>query len=258
MSMEGKQVPQVTLKSKQRSINLLDISTEKIFSGKKVVFFALPGAFTPTCTMEQLPRYEQLSKPFKDNGIDEVVCLSVNDPFVMERWGIELNIKEVKLLSDGNCEFTKKMDAGIDLSGACLGMRSRRYSMYVENGVIQKMFLESGDSPTDMTVSDADTMYKYLFPKKDAIPNITLIVLDGCPDCAKMRLLLESADIPFEQLRYGTDLKGSAMKALTGEKTFPQIFIDGKHISSSIFMEGKHLRSTPDVLAKILESAKQK
>ena len=256
MSMEGKQVPNCVFKSKKRSISLLDISTDKIFKGKKVVFFALPGAFTPTCTMEQLPRYEQLAKLFIENGIDEVVCLGVNDPFIMEKWGEDMHINEVRILADGNAEFTKAMGMDIDLSGAGLGTRSKRYSMYVEDGVIKKMFIEDEGNPTGMSVSDADTMFKYLFPNKPAVPNIALIVQPGCPDCAKMKLMLEEAKLPYEQLRYGYEVLGSMMKAITGESTFPQVFIDGKHIPSEIFMDGKSLKNSSNLLSKILDHAK--
>lgn len=257
MSMEGKQIPQATFRSKNRSINLLDIPSSKVFDGKKVILFALPGAYTPTCTMEQLPRYEQLARLFKDNGIDKIVCVSVNDPFVMEKWGEYLGIREVELLSDGNGEFTKKMGMAIDLSGASLGTRSRRYSMYVENGEIKKMFIENPDAPIDMNVSDADTMYKYLYPNKAELPNISLIVQVGCPDCAKMKLLLNGANLPFEEMRYGYEVKGVGLKALANNKVFPQIFIDGKHIDSSIYMDGRTLKATPEILAKILEAGKK-
>lgn len=256
MSMEGKQIPSCVFKSKKRSISLLDVSTDKIFRGKKVVFFALPGAFTPTCTVEQLPRYEQLAKLFKENGIDEVACLGVNDPFIMEKWAEDLNINEVRILADGNAEFTKAMGMDINLNSAGLGIRSKRYSMYVEDSVIKKMFIEDEANPVGMTVSDADTMFKYLFPSKPAVPNIALIVQPGCPDCAKMKMMLEGAKLPYEQLRYGYEVMGSMMKAITGESTFPQIFIDGKHIPSEIFMDGKSLKNSSNLVDKILAYVK--
>ncbi len=256
MLLEGSQVPSCVFKSKKRSIVLLDISTDKIFKGKKVVFFALPGAFTPTCTIEQLPRYEQLARLFKQNGIDEVVCLAVNDPFIMDKLGEDMHINEVRMVADGNAEFTKAMGMDINLGAAGLGIRSRRYSMYVEDGVIKKLFVEDDANPTGLSVSDADTMYKYLFPGKPAVPNIALIIQPGCPDCAKMKLMLEEAGLPYEQLRYGYEVFGSMMKAITNEITFPQVFIDGKHIPSEIFMEGKSLRTSANLLNKILDYVK--
>jgi peroxiredoxin len=143
-----------------------DLTTEEIFGGKNVVLFALPGAFTPTCSTSHLPRYEELYDEFKALGVDEIVCLSVNDAFVMFQWGRSHNAKNVFLLPDGNGEFTRKMGMLVDKSNLGFGMRSWRYSMYVEDGKIEKMFVEdefNDNCPTDpFEVSDADTMLNYL------------------------------------------------------------------------------------------------
>lgn len=143
-----------------------DLSTDEIFKGKNVVLFSLPGAFTPTCSTSHLPRFEELYNEFKDQGVDAVVCVSVNDAFVMYQWGKSQNAKNVFLLPDGNGEFTRKMGMLVDKSNLGFGMRSWRYSMYVEDGAIKKAFVEGdyGDNcPTDpFEVSDADTMLNYL------------------------------------------------------------------------------------------------
>ena len=131
-----------------------------------MVLFSLPGAFTPTCSTSHLPRYEELYEDFKAQGVDAVVCLSVNDAFVMFQWGKSQNAKNVFLLPDGNGEFTRKMGMLVDKRNLGFGQRSWRYSMYVENGEIKKLFAEPGysdDCPTDpFEVSDADTMLNYL------------------------------------------------------------------------------------------------
>lgn len=143
-----------------------DLSTDDVFKGRNVVVFSLPGAFTPTCSTSHLPRYEELYDEFKAQGVDAVVCLSVNDAFVMFQWGKSQNAKNVFLLPDGNGEFTRKMGMLVDKSNLGFGMRSWRYSMYVEDGEITKMFSEAGyedNCPTDpFEVSDADTMLNYL------------------------------------------------------------------------------------------------
>jgi len=143
-----------------------DVSSDDIFKGRNVVVFSLPGAFTPTCSTSHLPRYEELYDEFKGQGVDAVVCLSVNDAFVMFQWGKSQGAKNVFLLPDGNGEFTRKMGMLVDKSNLGFGMRSWRYSMYVEDSDIKKMFSEAGyeDScPTDpFEVSDADTMLDYL------------------------------------------------------------------------------------------------
>jgi thioredoxin-dependent peroxiredoxin len=167
-------VPHATFKTRVRNEALggsnpyewRDLTTEEIFGGKNVVLFSLPGAFTPTCSTSHLPRYEELYDEFKALGVDEIVCLSVNDAFVMFQWGRSQNAKKVFLLPDGNGEFTRKMGMLVDKSNLGFGMRSWRYSMYVEDGKIEKMFIEdefNDNCPTDpFEVSDADTMLNYL------------------------------------------------------------------------------------------------
>ena len=168
------QVPAVTFKTRVRNEALggpnpfewKDLTSEEIFRGKRVVLFALPGAFTPTCSTSHLPRYEALYEEFKALGVDRVVCLSVNDAFVMFQWGKSQGANNVFLLPDGNGEFTRKMGMLVDKSNLGFGMRSWRYSTYVVDGEIEKMFVEPGfddKCPTDpFERSDADTMLAYL------------------------------------------------------------------------------------------------
>lgn len=171
---EGTKVPDVVFKTRVRDESVPgsnpfrwhDLSTSDLFTGKKVIVFSLPGAFTPTCSSSHLPRYEQLYDEFKDLGVDSIVCLSVNDAFVMFKWGREQGAKNVFLLPDGNGEFTRKMGMLVDKSNIGFGYRSWRYSMLVNDGKIEKIFSEKGfadnygDDPFD--VSDADTMLAYL------------------------------------------------------------------------------------------------
>ncbi|MFA7252307.1 MAG: peroxiredoxin [Candidatus Paceibacterota bacterium] len=143
-----------------------DVSSLDLFRKKRIVLFALPGAFTPTCSSTHLPGYEANYAKFKKLGIDEVYCLSVNDAFVMFNWAKDLKIKKVKLLPDGSGLFTKKLGMLVKKDNLGFGDRSWRYSMYVVNGEIKKMFIEAGkknNCPTDpFEVSDAETMLKYL------------------------------------------------------------------------------------------------
>lgn len=167
-------VPDVTFKTRVRNDALegpnpfewKDVTSDDIFKGKKVVVFSLPGAYTPTCSTSHLPRYEELYEEFKSLGVDAVVCISVNDAFVMYNWGQAQNAKNVFLLPDGSGEFTRKMGMLVDKDNLGFGYRSWRYSMVVDNGEVTKMFAEAGFSdncPTDpFEVSDADTMLAYL------------------------------------------------------------------------------------------------
>jgi thioredoxin-dependent peroxiredoxin len=167
-------VPDVVFKTRVRDESVggpnpfrwQDRTTQEIFGGKRVVVFSLPGAFTPTCSSTHLPRYEELYDEMKGLGIDEIYCLSVNDAFVMFQWGKNLGAEKVKLLPDGNGEFTRKMGMLVEKSNLGFGLRSWRYSMVVNDGTIEKVFAEPGYSDNCETdpfeVSDADTMLAYL------------------------------------------------------------------------------------------------
>lgn len=167
-------VPDVVFKTRVRDESIggdnpfkwYDLTTDELFAGKKVVVFSLPGAFTPTCSTSHLPRYEALYEEFKAQGVDSIVCISVNDAFVMYQWGLKQGAKNVFLLPDGNGEFSRKMGMLVDKSNLGFGMRSWRYSMLVDDKKVEKVFVEPefGDNcPTDpFEVSDADTMLKYL------------------------------------------------------------------------------------------------
>jgi len=148
------------------AFNWRDRTTEEIFSGRKVVMFALPGAFTPTCSSTHLPGYEQHFNDFQKLGVDEVICLAVNDAFVMNSWAKELETKNITMLPDGNADFTRSMDMLVKKEDLGFGERSWRYSMYVEDGEIIKIFIEQGftdNCPDDpFEVSDAETMLAFL------------------------------------------------------------------------------------------------
>jgi len=167
-------VPDVTFKTRVRDETVegpnpyrwQDRTTDEIFSGRRVVVFALPGAFTPTCSSTHLPGYEDNFQAFKDLGIVEVICLSVNDAFVMFQWGKAQGVEKITMLPDGSGEFTRKMGMLVDKDNFGFGYRSWRYSMLVEDGEITKLFAEPGyadNCPDDpFEVSDAQTMLDYI------------------------------------------------------------------------------------------------
>ena len=150
-----------------------DVTSDDIFRGRRIVVFALPGAFTPTCSSTHLPRYEALHAEFRDAGVHDIYCLSVNDAFVMFQWGRQIGAKRVKLLPDGNGEFTRKMGMLVNKENLGFGMRSWRYAMIVDDGRIEKMFVEPdfGDlCPTDpFEVSDADNVLAWLRGREAAV-----------------------------------------------------------------------------------------
>ncbi len=172
--VEGGNVPQITFKTRVRDESVAgenpfrwqDVTTDDIFKGKNIVVFALPGAFTPTCSSTHAPGYESKYDEMKALGVDEVICLSVNDAFVMYQWKKHLGLEKVFMLPDGNGDFTREMGMLVKKNNLGFGDRSWRYSMHVVDGVIKKMFVEPGfedNCPTDpFEVSDAATMLTYL------------------------------------------------------------------------------------------------
>ena len=138
-----------------------DVSTSDLFKGKKVVIFSLPGAFTPTCSGQQLPSYDEMYSQFKDKGIDDVYCISVNDAFVMNAWARDLGIKNVKMIPDGDGTFTRSMGMLVNKPKQGFGMRSWRYAAIVNNGTIENMFIEPGQND----FSDDDDPYTVSSPE---------------------------------------------------------------------------------------------
>jgi peroxiredoxin len=139
----GDRIPSVTLKT-MGAKGPENISTDQIFTGKKVVLFALPGAFTPTCSAAHLPGYVANADTIKARGVDTIVCLSVNDAFVMGAWGKAQNAEEILMLADGNAEFAKALGLTLDGTGFGMGLRSQRFAMVVDNGTVTHLAVEQG------------------------------------------------------------------------------------------------------------------
>ena len=143
MRKEGYQIPQVEFVFRE-SGKFVTRTTADLFDGKRVVVFSLPGAFTPTCSSYQLPGFEEKYDDFRSLGIDDIYCISVNDGFVMNAWAQDQNIEKVKLIPDGNAYFTRSMGMLVNKSNLGFGNRSWRYAAVVQNGIIEKLFVEAG------------------------------------------------------------------------------------------------------------------
>ncbi|MFT4836679.1 MAG: glutaredoxin-like protein [Psychromonas sp.] len=231
-NIEGQKIPNVTFPIRQGD-QWVNVSTDELFAGKTVVVFALPGAFTPTCSSAHLPRYNELAGVFKKNGVDEVVCFSVNDTFVMNAWLADQEAENITVVPDGNGTFAEGMGMLVDKSDLGFGKRSWRYSMIVKDGVIEKMFIEPNQPGDPFEVSDADTMLNYINPNAKAPAAVTLFTKPGCPFCATAKAALKDNDIAFEEIVLGKDATSVSLRAVSGKSTFPQLFVDGKHIGDS-------------------------
>lgn len=233
-SREGQRVPEVTFRIRQNN-QWVNLTTEDIFKGKNVVLFALPGAFTPTCSSAHLPRYNELAPVFKSNGIDSIVCVAVNDGFVMEAWGADLNADNIFLLADGNGEFAEQMGMLVDKRELGFGKRSCRYSMLVRDGVIEKQFIEPG---AGLEVSDADTMLKYINASARVPKRISIFTKPNCPHCARAKERLQEAGYSYEEISLGgRGVTYSTLAAVTGRGTTPQVYVEGEHIGSADELE---------------------
>ena len=233
---EGQRVPQVTLRTRQDG-QWKDVTTDSIFKGKTVVLFALPGAYTPTCSTTHLPRYNELAATFSKLGVDDIVCLSVNDSFVMSEWQEDQNAPHITFLPDGNGEFSEQIGMLVDKANLGFGKRSWRYSMLVKDGVIQKQFIEPDKEGDPFEVSDADTMLAYLAPGASAPEPVVVFAKPGCPHCARAKALLDGHGIAYEVVELGKGITFSTIRAVSGKGTAPQVFIGGRMIGGADELE---------------------
>jgi glutathione-dependent peroxiredoxin len=233
---EGQRVPHATFMTR-RDHEWVNVSTDEVFAGKTVIVFSLPGAFTPTCSSSHVPRFDQLAQVFKAHGVDEIVCLSVNDAFVMNEWRANQKVRNITFLPDGNAEFTRGMGLAVGKEDLGFGLRSWRYSMLVNNGVIEKMFIEPQEPGDPFQVSDADTMLSHIAPQAPKPLNVTMLSRDGCAFCAKAKGLLRDSGIEFEELVLNRDYTDRTLRALAAATSYPQIFIDGEAIGGADELE---------------------
>src|SRR4249920_2775611 len=205
---EGQRVPNVTFRVRTNN-DWKDVSTSDLFAGKTVVVFSLPGAFTPTCSSTHLPRYNELAPAFAANGVDAILCVSVNDTFVMNEWA---------------------KDQEADNADLGFGKRSWRYSMLVKDGVIQKMFIEPQKPGDPFEVSDADTMLRHINPKAKKPDQVAILTREGCGFCTKAKALLKSLGYAYSEVKLDHSERSRVVGAITGRGTVPQVFVNGRHV----------------------------
>jgi glutaredoxin-like protein len=235
-SLEGQRVPQVTLRTRQGS-EWVDRTSDDLFAGKRVVLFALPGAFTPTCSSSHLPRYEELYEAFAAAGIDAVYCLSVNDAFVMNAWGEDQGAERVTLLPDGNGDFSRGLGMLVDKQGLGFGERSWRYAAVIDDGVVEKLFSEPHVEGDPYEVSDADTVLAYVAPGAEAPLQFSLFTRAGCPHCARAKALLEREGARYEEIQLSKSVTARSLQAVTGATTVPQVYLGGEHLGGADALE---------------------
>ena len=229
---EGQRVPDVSFPIRVGN-DWQTLTSAGLFNGKTVVVFSLPGAFTPTCSSTHLPRYNELAPTFFANGVDSILCVSVNDTFVMNEWAKDQEAQNLTMVPDGNGEFTAGMGMLVDKQDIGFGQRSWRYAMLVKDGVIEKMFIEPEKDGDPFEVSDADTMMHYIDKDFKDQPSVSIFTKPGCQYCAKAKTLLKEQGLAYEEIVLGTDASTVSVRAITGKATAPQVFIGGEYIGGS-------------------------
>ena len=235
-SLEGKPVPNVVFKARPND-QWKDISSDDLFKGKTVVVFSLPGAYTPTCSSTHLPRYNELAPVFKQNGVDEIICISVNDAFVMNEWKVGQDAEQITFIPDGNGDFSEGMGMLVDKRAIGFGKRSWRYSMLVKDGIIQKAFIEPDKEGDPFEVSDAETMLRYINPNAQIPEPVVVFAKPGCPHCARAKATLKANGVQFTEISQDQRINASVLRAVSGQLTWPQVFIGGKLIGNADAVE---------------------
>ncbi len=226
----GTKIPNIKFKTRQGH-EWVEKTTDDFFKGKKVALFALPGAFTPTCSSTHLPRYNELYEDFKAAGVDDVICLSVNDSFVMNSWKEDQKAENITMLPDGNGELSEALGFLVDKTDLGFGKRTWRYSMVVNDGVIEKMFIEE-DLPGDpFNVSNAETMLEYL--GANISKSITIYTRPGCSFCSEAKSLLNKNGLKYEEHILNKDYSVKTLVAISGSTKVPQIFINGERVGGA-------------------------
>ena len=232
-NIEGQRVPDVTFTTRTPEGQRKEVTTADVFAGKKVVVFALPGAFTPTCSSAHVPRYNELLPELKVRGVDSIVCISVNDGFVMTEWAKRQHAENITFLPDGNGEFSEKMGMLVDKRAIGFGQRSWRYSMLVDDGTIKKMFIEPEKDGDPFEVSDADTMLKHLDPSAKPPHDVLLFTKPGCAFCTKAKKLLADKGWAYEEVASSP----RRLRAVSAKASTPQVFVDGEYVGGSEELE---------------------
>src|SRR3954469_7996872 len=229
-SKEGQRVPKVTFRTRTPEGDWKNVTSDDLFNGKTVVVFSLPGAFTPPCSTPHLPPSNELAPAFFASGVDSILCVSVNDAFVMNEWATGQEADNIIMVPDGNGEFTAGMGMLVDKADLGFGKRSWRYSMLVKDGVVQKMFIEPEKPGDPFEVSDADTMLKYVAPKAKKPDQVAILTREGCGYCARAKKLLKDLGYQYGEIALNHSDRSRVVGAITGRGTVPQVFVNGQHI----------------------------
>jgi peroxiredoxin len=210
-----------------------DATLGELARGRRVVLFGLPGAFTPTCSTQQVPRYEEVAPVLRAHGIEDILCITVNDEHVVAAWAREHGARQVAFIADGNGELTAALGMLVDKRGQAMGFRSRRYSLLAQDARVEALFAEPDVEGDPYTVSDADTMLHAVAPQAAPPDQVVIFTRAGCPHCAHARELLEQAGFDYVDIPLGADIRHRVTAALANRETVPLVYLNGTLIGGA-------------------------
>jgi peroxiredoxin/glutaredoxin len=223
--LEGRRLPHCVLRMRWGGA-MADVSSGDLFDGKRVVLFGLPGAFTPTCSSAHVPRFVELAPFLLRNGIDEVVCASVNDAYVLDAWQQDQHAELLTFLPDGNGDFHRALGLLVDKRDEGMAQRARRYAMIVDDATIRTALVEPDVTGDPYGISSADEVCAALGLAEAMPTDIALFTRPGCGWSEKARRLLDRHGLPYE----AADLHPRGIRALCGSPSTPQVFVAGRHL----------------------------
>lgn len=241
----GQSLPEVVFRFRSEG-RWQEQTTRELFAGR-VVAFSLPGAFTPTCSSAHAPRFNELAEEFFSRGVERIICLSVNDAYVMEAWQQQLGADKLIFLPDGNGELTAGLGLLIDMRPQGFGARSRRYAMIVQDGVVEQLFVEPDQPGDPYEVSDAESVLRALDGAAVLPSEALMFTKPGCGHCQRAREMLRGAGISFDEL----PATPRRLRAIAAARTAPQVFIDGRLIGGADALAA-HLEASRASLASLV------
>lgn len=224
--LEGRRVPHCVFRMRWGG-KMADVGSDDLFEGKRVVLFGLPGAFTPTCSSAHVPRFVELAPFLRRHGVDDVLCIAVNDAHVMEAWQREQKADLITFVPDGNGDFHRALGLLVDKRANGMAQRARRYAMVVNDGVIETALVERDDPEGDpYDVSSADEVCRVLGLGDERPEDIVVFTRPDCAWSERAKRLLDRKGLPYEAV----DLHPRGVRAVSGATTTPQVFAGGKCI----------------------------
>lgn len=230
--LEGQRIPSVELRM-LRDSEVVAFPSDELFADRRVVAFGLPGAFTPTCSSAHVPRFVELEPELRAQGIDALICLAVNDAYVLHAWQRDQQAQSITFAADGNGDLHRALGLLVDLRHEGLGMRARRYAMVVRDRVIELALIEP-DAPDDpYGVSSADGVLARIAPTQARVHDIVVFTRALCRHSERAKRLLERNGLRFDAV----DLKPRGILAVSGHTSTPQVFVNGRLIGGCDALE---------------------